>query len=291
MGPGWLERLRRGETLLADGATGTLLQQRGLGRGDCPEEWNVSHPEVVGSIAADYARAGSDLVYTNTFGGNRLKLARYGFGDRVAEFNEAGARVARAAVGDGVLVVGSIGMTGQFLQPLGERSFDEMVEVFAEQAQALAAGGVDAIVTETFAALDELEAAMKAVKEYTDRPLLASMSFEANGRTMMGVTPEQAVAVMREAGADVIGANCGHGLEEMWATMEKMRAVSEDVPLLAKPNAGTPRPVGEQVFYEASPAEMAAYALKFRDLGVAIVGGCCGSTPAHIAAMAQAMRA
>lgn len=290
MGARLRERLRSGEILVADGATGTLLQQRGLGRDDCPELWNVEHPEVVRSVAADYAAAGSDLVYTNTFGGNRLKLEKYGLGQRVAELNAAGVRAARAAVGEQVLVVGSIGMTGKLLAPLGDASFEEVREVFAEQAAALAQAGVDAIVVETFASLEEVQAALQAVKEHTDVPLLASMSFDLNGRTMMGVTPEQAVPVLLGEGADVVGSNCGRSLDEMLHTMQRMQAVAGEAFLLAKPNAGVPQVVAGRVVYPATPEEMASYARRLVDLGVVIVGGCCGSTPAHIAAICQAIK-
>lgn len=290
MGARLKERLQGGEILVADGATGTLLQQRGLGRDDCPELWNVEYPEVVGSVAADYAAAGSDLVYTNTFGGNRLKLEKYGLGSRTAELNRAGVRVARAAVGDQVGVVGSIGMTGKLLAPLGDTSFEEVREAFAEQAVALAEAGVDAIVVETFAALEEIRAALQAVKEHTEVPLWASMSFDRQGRTMMGVTPEEAVPVLIGEGAEVIGANCGSSLEEMLHTMQRMRAVAGGYPLLAKPNAGIPQLVGGRVVYPATPEEMGAYARRLVDLGVAVVGGCCGSTPAHIAAICRAVK-
>lgn len=287
---GLLERLRAGEILVADGATGTLLQQRGLGRGECPEEWNVSHPEVVASVARDYAAAGSDLVYTNTFGGNRLRLAAYGLEGRVEELNRRGAEIARKAVGNEVFVVGSMGPTGEFLEPLGTHTFAEMVEIFAEQAQALAEGGVDAIVVETFSALEEIKAAAQGVKESTGLPLLGSMSFDPNGRTSFGVRPEQAVAALVEAGAEVVGANCGGGPAELEPVAEKMRTANPDLLLLVKPNAGLPRLVRGEVYYPLTPAEMGEYARRFAALGVNILGGCCGTTPEHIAAIVQALK-
>jgi 5-methyltetrahydrofolate--homocysteine methyltransferase len=286
---GLMERIRSGEVLVADGATGTLLQQRGMPPGSCPELLNLSQEDLVASVPRDYADAGSDMVYTNSFGGNRIRLRRCGAGDKVREINIKAARIAREAVGEGILVIGSIGPTGEMLEPFGDLEEGEAFEVFLEQAGALLEGGVDAIVLETFSDLKELLIALKAVRGFKV-PVICSMSFDTGGRTMMGVSPEDAAAALFKEGVDVIGANCGRGLEDMEDSIRRMGAIAPGTPLIAKPNAGLPKLVGGKAVYEATPEDMARYAVRYVELGARIVGGCCGSTPDHIRAIAKAVK-
>lgn len=284
------EQLRLGRTLLADGAMGTALQNHGLEAGGCGEEWNLSHPAEVTAVAESYSKAGSDLVYTNTFGANRVRLSRYGLGERIAAVNTSAVEAAGRGAGEGVYVVGSIGPTGELLEPLGSLTEKEAFDAFVEQAQALVDAGVDGIVVETFSALEEVGQAVQAVKQVArDLPLLASMSFESGGRTMMGVAPEDAVRFLKEAGADVVGANCSVGPDTVSDVIQTMHEVDPSVPLLAKANAGIPEWQGDRSVYPISPEQMGAFAERVSAMGALIVGGCCGTTPAHIAAMAQSL--
>lgn len=288
------ERVEAGELLLADGATGTQLQARGLRVGAPGEEWNLSHPEEVADLARSYAAAGSDLVYTNTFGGNRIRLRRYDLAHRVAEINRQAVALARqgvAAAGREVLVVASIGPTGELLEPWGDLKAEEALGAFREQVEALAEAGVDGLVLETFSALEEIALALQAAQEVAPHlPLIASMSFEMGGRTMMGVRPEDAAGFLLERGALVVGANCSVGPEVVEEALRAMKAVHPQARLLAKPNAGMPRLVEGKPVYPVSPEEMADFAVRMKEWGVSILGGCCGTTPAHIEAMARRLR-
>lgn len=288
------ERVEAGELLLADGATGTQLQARGLRVGASGEEWNLSHPEEVADLARSYAAAGSDLVYTNTFGGNRIRLRRYDLAHRVAEINRQAVALARqgvAAAGREVLVVASIGPTGELLEPWGDLKAEEALGAFREQVEALAEAGVDGLVLETFSALEEIALALQAAQEVAPHlPLIASMSFEMGGRTMMGVRPEDAAGFLLERGALVVGANCSVGPEVVEEALRAMKAVHPQARLLAKPNAGMPRLVEGKPVYPVSPEEMADFAVRMKEWGVSILGGCCGTTPAHIEAMARRLR-
>lgn len=287
---GLIDRIRSGEIMIADGATGTLLQQRGMPPGSCPELLNLMDEDLVASVPRDYAKAGSDIVYTNSFGGNRIRLRRCGVEDKVREINIAAARIAREAVWEGIFVVGSMGPTGEMLEPFGDLEREKAYDLFQEQAGALVEGGVDAIVLETFSDLEELLLALRATRKF-GIPVLCSMSFDTGGRTMMGISPEDAaIALLKEEGVEVIGANCGRGLEDMEDSIRRMKEVAPETPLLAKPNAGLPRLVEGKVVYEASPEEMARYAMRYVELGARIVGGCCGSTPDHIRAIANAVK-
>ncbi len=275
-------------TLVADGATGTELQARGMPPGGCSELWCVERPDAVRDIAATYAAAGSDLVYTNSFGANRWRLAHYGLADRLTELNEAAARLAREGAGEEVYVIGSMGPSGDFLEPLGELSAAEVSAAYGQQAQALLAGGADALVLETFAALEEIEAAALGVRAVTDAPLLASLTYGSSLRTMMGVTPDQAAATLAAAGVDVLGLNCGDDI----AVVEPILAAYAEAgrPLFAKPNAGLPQMVEGELTWPISPAEFAALAAGWATAGARIVGGCCGTGPAHIRALAAMVR-
>ncbi len=282
-----LSLLSSGRVLLSDGAMGTELQKRGLPTGGCPELFNVTHPEIVQAIHRDYFNAGSDLVETNSFGGNRSRLAMHGLQDRVRELCKAAAMNARTVCPPGKFVAGSIGPTGDLLEPLGDRTLDDTYAIFAEQAEALAEGGVDLVFVETMMAVEEAEIAVRAAKERTGLPVAATMTFEkgnAGLRTMWGVDTATAIQRLTDAGADVLGANCGKGFEEMIEIVAEMRPLT-DRPIAAQANAGLPEWVDGIAVYVQTPEIIAPMAEQLLRLGVNILGGCCGTGPSHIAAM------
>ncbi len=279
--------------LLLDGAMGTMLMASGLESGDSPELWNVTHPEQVRAVHRSYILAGSRMILTNSFGGTHLRLKRHGLQDRVAELNRAAASNARAeaeAAPHTVLVAGSIGPSGELLKPLGPLSYEEAVAAFAEQAAALAEGGVDILWVETMSDLNEVKAAVEGARQSTGLPLAATLSFDTKGRTMMGTTPAKAADALGKLDLMLIGANCGTGPEEMETIVQAMRQANPAAMLIAKANAGLPKLVGGQVVYDGSPQRMAEYAVRMRELGASLVGACCGSTPEHIQAMAEALK-
>ncbi|MFP4395356.1 MAG: homocysteine S-methyltransferase family protein [Anaerolineales bacterium] len=289
------QALREREVLIADGAMGTALQWAGLPAGAAPERWNLKRPKAIRKLHRGYVEAGADLILTNTFGGNRYRLARDGLAERAHEINVAATALAREAADDAgrmVFVVGDIGPTGQMLAPLGALSYDDAAAAFAAQADALMAGGVDALLIETMSDLNEVKAAIAGARQVAeDVPLLATMSFDTKGRTMMGVKPEQAATTLAALPVDVIGANCGRTLDETLTAIRKMRAALPDAILMAKPNAGLPRTEGGDLIYDVTPAVMAEYARRFvAEAGVKIFGGCCGSTAEHIRAVAAALK-
>ena len=285
------EALNAGKVLIADGANGTMLQKLGLPPGVAPERWNLENPDGIRTLHKLYADAGSDMVLTNTFGGSANRLKRENLDDKVVEINRAAAELAREAVGDEVIVLGDIGPTGELMDPLGTLKFEEAVATFAQQAQALVQGGVDAFLIETMSDLQEIRAAVEGVKSVTDLPVMASMSFDTKGRTMMGVKPEKAAKALSAMGVDVIGANCGRTLTETLEAVTKMRETLPDSLLLAKPNAGLPRASAGELVYDVTPEVMVEYAQRFVDeAGVLIFGGCCGSTPDHIRAISAALK-
>lgn len=287
-----LDRLKQGDLLISDGATGTYLQDHGLESGGCPEEFNSTQPEVVQGMAKDYFDAGSDLVLTNSFGANRFMLKKYGHGQRVAELNRLAAQHARSQAPPGRYVLGSIGPTGEFLEPLGPVSQAEMLEAFTEQAVALEEGGADGVVIETMTALDEAKLAIKAAKENTNLAVMCTMTFDPGPRgffTMMGVTPKQSVQELENAGADVVGANCGNGIEVMVQVAEELRGATDGY-LLLHSNAGIPQFKDGEIIYPESPEFMAQRFKALAGLGINILGGCCGTGPEHIRALALALR-
>lgn len=289
----FLEKLHAGIILLSDGAMGTELQKRGMPIGVCPEEYNITHPEVVQGIYQDYYAAGSDLVETNTFGANRSRLTLHNFEHRVAEFCKTAARLAREVCPAGKFVAGSMGPTGDLIEPLGPRTVQEVYDIFAEQAVALAAGGVDVIFVETMMAAEEAEIAIRAVKEKTNLPVVATMTFElgkAGLRTMWGVDVATAVRRLTAAGADVIGANCGRGFDEMIAIIQEMRPLTRQ-PIIAQSNAGIPEWVDGVSVYKETPEVIRPQAEKLLQLGVNILGGCCGTGPEHIKKMRELVEA
>jgi 5-methyltetrahydrofolate--homocysteine methyltransferase len=281
--------------ILGDGAMGTMLQAAGLTTGGAPEEWNVTRPEVLRGIFKSYVDAGSQVITTNSFGGTRFRLGRENLQDRVHEFNLAAARLARQAADEAdheVLVAGDIGPTGEIMEPLGALTPDSARLAFAEQAAALAEGGVDFLLIETMSALEEVEAAIAGIRSACDLPIAATMTFDTRFRTMMGVKPVQAVQALYEWGIRAMGANCGNGPAEIERVVGEMLAVKPaDVHLIAQSNAGLPKysPADKKITYDGTPEVMAAYARKMREMGVRYIGACCGSTPAHIAAMRAAL--
>ena len=289
-----LQRLAKGDLLVSDGATGSYLQQHGLEDGD-PEEWNVSHPDVVRSMAKAYFDAGSDMVLTNTFGGTSLRQSHYGFADRATEFNRLGAELARSQAPDGCFVVGSVGPTGEVLNdPLRDNPLTEekAYDAFAEQIVALADGGVDAVNIETMIDINEAIIAVRAAKENTDLVVMSTMFFDKGPRgffTMMGSKPADAVGKLQEAGADIVGANCGNGIDVMIELARELRAATDGY-LLIHSNAGIPSPIGGEIVYPESPEYMAdRFTVMAHDVGVNILGGCCGTTPEHISALIDAL--
>jgi len=272
-----------------------MLFAAGLQFGDPPEMWNLALPQgsMVRQIHRAYLDAGARIILTNTFGGNRLRLSLHGNEGHVGEVNQMAAVLARAeidAASGSALVAGDIGPTGSLMFPMGLLEFDEAVDVFAEQARALVAGGVDVIWIETMSDLEEIHAAITGVRRVAPEiPIIATMTFDTRGHTMMGVPPERAVLALAEWGANAIGGNCGNGPDELIPVVAKMRAVAPDVILVGKSNAGMPELVDMKAVYRAEPSVMADYALEIRAAGATIIGGCCGSTPAHLAAMAAAL--
>jgi len=276
--------------VLTDGAWGTQLQAMGLDSGECPDAWNLIHAERVEVVARAYVDAGSQVILTNTFGANGLRLGMHGLGDQVAEINRAGVEISRRAAGVRVRVFASIGPTGKLLA-MGETSEAELQAVFQTQIIALAEAGADALLLETFSDLDELRIAITAAKA-TGLPVIASLTFgsgPARDRTMMGTTPEQAVAAAMSAGADAVGANCGNGIDDYIAICRRLRAAT-DGPLWIKANAGLPELVDGKPAYRTTPEYFAARALDLIAAGATFVGGCCGTNPAFISAIARRLR-
>ena len=284
----FLDRLADGRVVLADGATGTNFQEMGLAPGVAPEEWVFDAPERVRELHARFAGAGSEFALTCSFGANSARLADGPLAGRARELNIRAAELAREVVGKEGLVGGSIGPTGQLVEPYGPLTRELCKAAYGEQAQALAHGGVDVLVLETFFALEEALWAVDGIRSVTELPLIISFSFDQGTRTMMGVSPGDVVAAFEPLGVAAIGANCGRSLEDNDIVVrEFLHATS--VPVWIKPNAGVPHVVGDSVVYEADPATLAAHIADYASQGARIVGGCCGTTPEHIAAIARAL--
>lgn len=279
-------------TILLDGAMGTMLMAAGMKTGSSPDEMNITNPDIVQGVHKAYIQAGSRIILTNSFGGTGIRMKQHGFEDRVIEFNKAAAENARAeaqAAPHTVVVAGSMGPTGEMMKPMGKLTFEDAKAAFAEQAKGLAAGGVEAFWVETMSDLEEIRAAIEGAKSVSDLPVVATMTFDTNGRTMMGVAPEKAMKALISYGVTALGGNCGNGPDEIFAVIEKMKAENGGVPLVAKANAGLPKIVGGEIVYDGTPEVMAGYALKVRELGAKFIGACCGSSPEHIRAMAKAL--
>ena len=291
MGESLLERLSGGAPLVADGATGTMLMAAGLPAGTSPEGWTVEQPEKILALYRAYLAAGSQVILTNSFGGSSIKLERAGLGGRAHELNTAAARLARQAAGDGAFVAGDMGPTGELMKPLGSLTYDQALQSYAEQAAALAEGGVDLLWVETMTDLQEAKAAVSGAKQATDLPVFCSMSFGRKARTIMGVSAKQAAQELWPLGLAAIGANCGDGLEMIPEVIRQMREVLPDAPLIVKPNAGLPRMVGMETVYDLGPADFCGQMSGFIAQGARVIGACCGSSPEYIAALVAAAQA
>jgi len=287
-----LDRLKKGKILVSDGAMGTMLQNKGLKVGECPEEWNITHSAEVYAITEDYLKAGSDMVVTNTFGCSRFKLAKFGLEAKVAEFNKAGVVLAKkSAIQYGGIVAGSVGPTGEFMQPLGTVTEDAMYDVFKEQILAQIQGGADAICIETMTSLEEISIAIRAVKENTSVPAIGTMTFDKGiqgYKTMMGVSIKEAALGLEKAGADIIGTNCGNGIGPMVDIVMEMREYSSK-PILVQANAGIPELINGKTCFRDTPRDMSKKVSALIDAGANIIGGCCGTTPEHIKAIRNAV--
>ncbi len=286
----------RSRLLICDGAMGTQLIARGLKPSDCGMAWNVERPGDIRAVHADYAAAGCEIITTNSFGGTRTMLARHGLGEQVAALNRAAVELARQAGGADRWVFADVGPFGDFLEPLGETTIEELEDIFCEQVAALAEGGADAVLIETMSAPEEVAAAVRAAKTVAPGlPVAATYAFQRAGnelRTMMGTTVGDAMRAAIEAGADIVGANCGTdlGFDDYVRLAGELLEAAGPAPVMLQPNAGAPKQTADgHIFYDASPEEMAGLAVRLRQAGVAILGGCCGTTPAHLAAMANAL--
>lgn len=287
------ERIKAGELLLSDGAWGTFLQKKGLKPGECPELWCVSRRADILDVARRYAQAGCDMIETNSFGGTRFKLDFFGLQDRVAELNQAAAEISREAVGAHGLVIASVGPTGKMLL-MGDVTEEELFEAFREQAVALESGGADGVCIETMSALDEACLAIRAAKAHTRLEILCTFTFQhtADGgyHTMMGATPTEAAKAALDAGADVVGANCGQGMEQMIEIVREMRTAAPGSPIMVQANAGLPKNINGVDVFPETPEMTARWIPAVIEAGAAIVGGCCGTTPEHIAAIGKILK-
>src|SRR5437773_3377738 len=285
------QRLAAG-ALLCDGAMGTMLYARGVSLDACFDVLNLNNPRLVQAIHADYVAAGADLIETNTFGANRFKLAVHGLEGQVREVNRRGVRLARdvrESTGRDVLVLGSVGPLGKYLAPLGSVTAEDARAAFREQAEGLLEGGVDAFIVETFSDLAEIALAIEAIRSVTDLPIAAEMAFTDEGVTFTGRSPAEVARTLRALGVQALGANCSVGSSTLYGVLEQMVEVAGGLPLAIQPNAGLPSRVGERLIYLSSPAYMAEYAARMVDAGARVVGGCCGTTPQHIAAMRETL--
>jgi len=286
------DRIKQGKILVSDGAWGTFLHAKGLKPGQCPELWNIEHPDEVFDIAKSYIDAGADMVETNSFGGSSFKLIHYGLADRTSELNQAAAAISRKAAGD-KFVLGSVGPTGKILM-MGEVTPEEVYESFKKQVVALEKGGADAIIIETFTDIDEARLAIRAAKENTTREVICTMTFEktvdGEYRSMMGVSPTEMMQELVSEGVDIIGANCGNGIEGMIQIVKEIRLCNAVIPVLVHANAGMPIYDDGKTVFPETPIQTASYVKAIIDAGVNIIGGCCGTTPEHIRQIARVAR-
>ena len=287
-----LEKIKQDKILLSEGAWGTFLQAKGMNPGECPELWNITHRNDVMGIAEAYLLAGCDIIETNSFGGSIFKLSQYGLTDRVSEINRAAAEISRQAAGKEKHVAGSIGPTGKMLL-MGDVTEQELYDAFREQVTALEKGGADMIIIETMSAVDEATLAVRAARENTKCTVIITMTFtkEPNGQyhTMMGVSPEEMVISMKEAGAHIVGSNCGNGIEDMIGIVKAIRAVDYKIPVMIQANAGIPEFIDGKTVFRESAEMMASFIPELIKAGANIIGGCCGTTPEYIIAMGKVL--
>lgn len=290
----FLERLNSGEILVADGATGSNLQKMGLKPGKPPEDLVIDDPDTIFKLASSFVEAGSDIILTCTFGGTRMRMKDSKYQERAPEVNIRAAEIARKAASKrtDVLVAGSMGPVGALIKPYGPLEAEEVRATFAEQAKALAEGGVDLLLIETMFSFEETTAAFEGARSVTELPIVVSFSYDRGTRTMMGVKPKDVIKRYSEMGATLVGANCGTTLENMEAVVREYAATVPNFPLWVKPNAGVPHMdiETEQGVYDMTPEDMARFSLKYIELGARVVGGCCGNTPEHIAAIVRAVK-
>lgn len=290
----FLERLNGGEILVADGATGSNLQKMGLKPGKPPEDLIIDDPDTILKLASSFVEAGSDIILTCTFGGTRLRMKDSKYQDRTPEVNMRAAEIARkaASLRNGGLVAGSMGPVGALIEPYGPLKADDVKATFAEQAKALAEGGVDMLLIETMFSFEETTAAFEGARSVTDLPIVVSFSYDRGTRTMMGVKPKDVIKRYSEMGAALVGANCGTTLENMEAVIQEYTATVPNFPLWVKPNAGVPHMdiETEQGVYDMGPEDMANFSKRYVELGAKVVGGCCGNAPEHIAAIVKAVK-
>lgn len=288
-----IQEIQKGRVLVSDGAWGTFLQKKGLSPGECPEQWNVTHPTDVFDIAESYIKAGADMIETNSFGGNYFKLKNYGLEGSVFELNKAAAEISRKAAGPNCYVLGSVGPSGKLLM-MEEVTEAELYQAFKEQSTALEAGGADAIVIETMTDLEEARIAVKAAKENTTCEVICTMTFDkiltGEFRTMMGISPTEMTEVLIEAGASIIGANCGNGIADMIGIVKEIRQVNSSIPILIHANAGLPHYCEGETTFPETPDDMAAHVKEITAAGANIIGGCCGTTPDHICAVGKVVK-
>ena len=277
--------LEKGPVFL-DGATGSNLQKAGMPTGVCPEQWILDHPDVIVDLQKRYIEAGTQILYAPTFSGNRIKLEEYGLADKIVEINTKLVQLCKEAAGDKGLVCADMTMTGESLEPMGDLELEELIDIYKEQAKILYEAGVDLFVVETMMSLAETRAAVLAIKETCDLPVMVSMTFDEKGKTLYGNTPEGCMVVLQSLGADIVGINCSTGPEKMAEMVRQMKKYA-NVPILAKPNAGLPQMVDGETVYDMGPEEFASFGPMLMEAGASVLGGCCGTTPEHIARLVE----